>query len=449
IELGEIETAIAQHPGVRATVVMAREDTPGDTRLVAYIVPETKDGPPEAPRDLPTDLKTFLRTTLPEYMVPGVCVLLEALPLTANGKIDRRALAPPDRSAASLTHARVAPRDALETQLAAIWARVLGIEAVGTDDNFFDLGGHSLLAVRLMSEIETALGQKIPLVSLFQGATIGALASILRRGVSSISWPTLVEIQPDGTRPPLFCVSRPDVNALGYRSLARHLGPDQPVYGLQAQHPVDLKGEYSQAVVEKLADEYLKAMRLVQPTGPYQLLGQCRGAHIAFEMARRLSAEGQQTALLAILDTWVMENTLTPFWYVTYSLKQLAARGRRHLADRVASRNGRGATAATAPEKDPLQVYFPGPGYTPKTHSGRVAVFRALQQPRYRIRDNALGWGTLAPGGVEVYIVPGTHSSVLSEPDVEGLAAELKKCLLVDRVTAPLPAAGLQSRALR
>ena len=448
IELGEIETAIRRHPDIDDAVVLAREDTPGDKRLVAYVVAVAADQQAGKTTDLSTDLRTFLRATLPEYMVPGTVVVMDALPLTANGKVDRRALMPPDRSAPASRPARSGPRDHVERQLAEIWAKVLDLDSIGIEDNFFDVGGHSLLAVRLMSEIEKALGQRIPLAALFQDATISALAALLRRDVSSISWPTLVPIQHGGARPPLFCVSRPGVNALGYRSLARYLGGDQPVYGLQSQHDVDLNGEFSQAAVERVADEYLEAIRLVQPTGPYQLLGQCRGAHIAFEIARRLQAEGQHTALLGILDTWVLENTLKTSWYINYRLKKLAAAVRRMpiTSPMTFVKALRGGTVATSGARDPvLEVYFPGPGFNPKTYAGRVAVFRAREQPRYRIRDNSLGWATLVPGGVEIYDIPGTHSTVLSEPHVQGLAGALNGCLLAAPAQTPLPATDAQS----
>ncbi len=447
IELGEIETVMGRHPGVRDTVVLAREDAPGDIRLVAYIVPAGSGDVAATNGSLSAGLTALLKRTLPAYMVPAHFVLLDAFPLTPNGKIDRGALGAPDRSMRPVTQSRVAPRDEMETQLAAIWARVLGVDSVGVDDTYFELGGHSLLAVRLMSDIEHALGQKIPLVSLFQGGTISALAAILRRGVTSIAWPTVVEIQPGGAKPALFCVSPPNVNALGYRSLARYLGPEQPVYGLQAQYPEDMRGEHSQAVVDELAAEYLEAMRAVQPAGPYQLLGQCRGAHIAFEIARRLNAEGQQTALVGILDTWVMENTLNALWYLKYSLSKLVSQGRKTMVNgiaRILKPRPAGRDSAT-PKRDPApEVYFPGAGFVPKTYSGRLAVFRARKQPRYRVRDKTLGWGTLVAGGVEVYVVPGIHSDVLSEPHVQSLADAISKCLLPEPAATPLATAALQ-----
>ena len=419
--------------------VVVRDSPQGNRDLVAYVatLPTTQD-------HLPGELRDVLKRKLPDYMMPAWFVFLDKLPLTPNGKLDRRALPPPDRSRPELAQSRSAPRSQTEEQLARIWQQVLDLEQVSIADNFFELGGHSLLAVRLMSEIEKAFGQNLPLVSLFRNATIETLAEVLDQNVDSVSWPTLVEIQPGRGKPPLFCVSMPNVNALGYVALARHVGADQPVFGLQAQYPEDLEGEHSQAAVDDLATEYLEAIRAVQPHGPYQFVGMCRGAHIAFEMARRLENESEQVALIGILDTWVLENTYNKFLYVEYYARRLRstlhlgpqeqldlirkkARGKR------SSGNNNSAPLANPVKQlsNPMPAYFPGADFQPKTYRGRVSVFRARRQPLNRIRDKELGWGKLAAGGVDLHYVPGKHgASVLREPHVRVLAEELRQCLL-------------------
>jgi len=439
IELTEIESALKQHAAVRDAVVMMRRSGHGNKHLTAYIIsnsdlPESK---------MSGELKSLLKQSLPDYMVPSYFLFLEEFPLTRNGKIDRRALPLPPETRPELEEAHVAPRDELETRLARIWERVLELQSVGVRDNFFELGGHSLLAVRLVSEIEKEFGQRLPLVSFFQGTTIEYLAGLLRRGVSSISWPTLVKIQADGPRVPLVCVSMPNVNALGYRTLARYLGPDQPVFGLQAQYPEDLDGEHSQAAVDSIATEYLEALRAVQPNGPYQFVGLCRGAHIAFEMARRLERQGEEIAFLGIIDTWVMENTYNYFWQVEYYARRFAWLTMLNLKNKLSfskrkAENGEDKTADELPiitvesgghKQKPIRVYFPGRDYVPARYGGRISVFRARRQPRNRIRDLHLGWSKLAKGGVDVHFIPGDHGNVLKEPHVQGLAAELKKRL--------------------
>jgi len=365
------------------------------------------------------------------------------LPRTPSGKIDRKALPEPDETRSDLAGSNGAPRDLIEVRVAYVWEKLLGVQSVGIRDNFFDLGGHSLLAVRVVAELEKEFGQRLPLSSFFQAATIEYLADLLRRDVRSFSWPALIEIQPGAAKPPLFCISAPNVNALGYRALARYLGPDQPVYGLQAQYPEDLQGEHSRAAVDDLATEYLAALRAVRPRGPYQFVGQCRGAHIAYEMARRLEQEGEQIALLGILDTWVLENTYNKFLYVEYYVRRLRSFQRSDLKEKlsflkakVTTRKdsdkrpaGGVADSAASNRRNPMRAYFPGPGFVPRTYNNRINVFRVRRQPLNRIRDPQLGWGKLTTAGVDVHIIPGNHETVLRAPSVGGLAEELKKCL--------------------
>ena len=156
IELGEIETVLRQHPAVRETVVIAREDQPGDKRLAAYVVPDKKS------TITTNDLQGFLKKKLPDYMIPSVFVHLDTLPLTVNGKVDHRALPAPDNNTPETGRTYVAPRNKLEIQLTEIWEKILGVHPIGVTDNFFDLGGHSLLAVQLTSEIKKITSKDFP-----------------------------------------------------------------------------------------------------------------------------------------------------------------------------------------------------------------------------------------------------------------------------------------------
>jgi acyl carrier protein len=174
IELGEVESALVSHAGVRESVVVVREDEPGEKRLVAYVVPDGSLAPPS-----PRELRGHLKERLPEYMVPSAFVGLEALPLTPNGKVDRKALPAPEHSAITLESAYVAPRTPVEEALAEIWGEVLRVERVGIHDNFFELGGHSLLATRLMSRLRDAFGVELPLRTLFEEPNIGGLAVVV------------------------------------------------------------------------------------------------------------------------------------------------------------------------------------------------------------------------------------------------------------------------------
>ncbi len=174
IELGEIESVLTAHPAVREAVVLAREDTPGDQRLVAYVIPAAEPGPSAA------ELRRFVQLKVPEYMVPSAFVLRQSWPVSPTGKLDRRSLPPPERGGGDAVGAAAPPRDELEQSIAAIWCELIGRERVGIDESFFEAGGHSLLMARVQSRLETALGRSIPLVQLFQHATIRTLAVALR-----------------------------------------------------------------------------------------------------------------------------------------------------------------------------------------------------------------------------------------------------------------------------
>ncbi|GAA1964836.1 hypothetical protein GCM10009754_41020 [Amycolatopsis minnesotensis] len=292
IELGEVEAAVSGHDAVRQAVVIAREDQPGLKRLVAYVVP---DG--GAALD-PVDLRAHAAAVLPEYMVPSAFVVLDAIALTANGKVDRRALPAPDLS--GIVSGR-APRTAREQALATVFADVLGLPRVGIDDNFFDLGGHSLLAARLIGRVHAALGAEIGLRALFEAPTVAALADRLGTA-SGGDLDVLLPLRGTGTRTPLFCVHPAVGVGWVYSGLLRHLGQDRPVYALQASGLTDPAG--SPATVEQMAGRYVAAIRTVAPHGPYLLLGWSFGGHVAHAMATRLQAEGERVDLLAVLDAY-------------------------------------------------------------------------------------------------------------------------------------------------
>jgi acyl carrier protein len=173
VELGEIEAVLGQHPAVRESVVLAREEVPGDKRLVAYVVAHQPPGPSSR------DLRRLLQATLPDYMVPAAFVALESLPLTPNGKVDRGGLPAPDQARPTPEDAFVAPRTPVEAALAAIWAEILRLPQVGVHDNFFALGGHSLLATQVIARLQAAFQVDLPLRRLFEAPTVAELATYL------------------------------------------------------------------------------------------------------------------------------------------------------------------------------------------------------------------------------------------------------------------------------
>ncbi len=428
IELGEIESVLSQHSGVRHAVVVMREDSPGDKRVVAYLVVE---GNP--PSD--EELRTYLKQGLPEYMIPAAFVTLSSLPLTPNGKVDRRALPPPDYSAGS-SRVSVPPRNEDEELLVEIWKKVLGLSSIGVADNFFELGGHSLLAVRLMSEIQKVTGKLLPLATLFQGATIEYLAKLLKQDTKHPDQ-MVQEIQGGHANPPFFAIVTPGVNALGYVALARHLGPDQPLYRIQGPGRRLFERPYTAAEYEQMAANYIEAMKTVQPTGPYYVGGMCEGARIAFDMVRLLEARGEEIALLAIFDTWVIENNQNRFfWYLSYHGQRLHALSKLPRSQFLrAFRKSFHSLLKRLFKRDKQapklwrEAYWPGKDFVAPKCNGKITVFRLARQPFYYVRDSLLGWGDRTTSGVELCIIRGKHNFVLREPYVQSLAKELRACL--------------------
>ncbi|MGI8502515.1 MAG: amino acid adenylation domain-containing protein [Hassallia sp.] len=461
IEIGEIEAVLAQHPEVREVVVLAREDSPGDKRLVAYVVPNQESV------FTPTELRHFLKEQLPEYMVPSAFVFLEALPLTSNGKLNRRALPAPDGSNQESEATFVAPRDDLEQKLSQIWSEVLGIQPIGVRDNFFDLGGHSLLAVRLFSQIEKNFDKKLPLATLFQSGTVEALANMLRQGqepavsnqvliaahqqdTSEAPWSSLVKIQPHGSKPPFFCIHPLGGEILCYRPLALQLGSDQPVYGLQ---PLGLDGKQPLLTrVEDMAAHYIKEIQTIQRNGPYYLGGYSFGGIVAYEMAQQLHSQGEKVGVLAMLDTSVPgSSTRLPFWKrVLVHIDNLLQIGPAYLWKKLVGWREWGKynlrekyirllEVSPLLPKDDKHLDLMGAhtkafdDYIYQIYPGRMILLRTDDKNRTEavgdIYDPLFGWGELVAGGVDVYHLPGSHLTFIEEPDVQVLAEKLKGCL--------------------
>jgi len=451
IELGEIEAVLREHRSVQDVAVVQRLG-----KLIAYIVPSAK---PIEVGKLWRDLRALVSSKLPDYMLPAVFVELDGLPLTTNGKLDRRALPTPDETRPDLEQPYVGPRDQLEEQLVAMWANVLQLKSVGIRDNFFELGGNSLLAARLFAQIENRLGKHLPLATLFQFPTIEQLANFLRDSDTSKPWSSLVAIQPEGSRPPLFCVHAAGANVLIYRPLSRHLGRDQPVYALQAP---GLDGRTSPFTsVEEMAALYLKEIRTFQSQGPYYLLGASFGGLVIYEMAQQLLAAGQEVALLAMLNTNCPVYTLAkrmrchlgnlmeygPRRYATEVSKSV----KRRLTGQVAKgssgeSNGSGKAKDLDAEIQKLLVKDSGVDeslvrtvaailsaeerYVParREYPGKITLFWA-RDAKPNFQDNRLGWRRMAAGGLDLQVVPGTHTSMREEPYVAELVEKLKPCL--------------------
>ena len=396
-------------------------------------------------------LREYLERTLPAYMVPTASVQLDRLPVGANGKVDRGSLPEPSRGPHEAT---LAPRDALERRLVAIWQEVLSVAPIGIRDSFFDLGGHSLAAVRMFARLEGDLGIVLPLVILFESPTIESLAAFIRDTARPSAGRSLIAIQPAGSRPPLFGMPGVGGGVLGYHALARLLGPDQPFYGLQSRGLDGLAQPLTR--IEDIAAAFVQEIRQVQPEGPYYLVGMCMGGVVAYEMAQQLLSAGQEIGLLALLETWPPASA-TPRWHAratrpsavagfiagrlrlyVETLARLRGRQRLHylfgrlklLSDLLRHRDPlRGVRAEFHRHAVSRANLLAFQQYGPRPYPGRILFFRAEARRLTSDGDARLWWRQLA-GGLEVHSVPCDDSGqMLKEPHVRMLAAQLTRCI--------------------
>ncbi len=421
VELGEIEAVLEKHPGVGEAVVVAHE-TNGEKRLAGYVIPAEPQ--PSGP-----ELKKYLNELLPEYMVPADFVFMDAMPLTPNGKVDRRALPLPDFNAERGPEDFIAPRNETESSMVKHWEQVLGRRPIGVRDNFFEMGGHSLAAARLMGMVEKEFGKKLLLTDLLQAPTVEELVALVRLETPSAARSAVIALQPLGTKPPFFFVHGLGGSVLRFRDLARHMAPDQPFYGIQAQ---GLDGTQScLRSVEEMADLYLSHLRIAQSEGPYYLGGYSYGGYVAMEMARRLLGQGDEVRSLIFLDTYAVESKSLVERFLSLSagqkiayVKRRAERYRKGIKRRfdfmflpLAVKEVR-RTLAAAEAK-----------YAVRAYPGRILLFRASERGLRGLDDPTGGWNKYAAGGVEVHEIDGDHGNVLNEPNVQLLAQELRKCL--------------------
>ena len=449
IELGEIEAQLSAHKDIAASVVLLREDMPGDVRLVAYYLAHADKKVAWA------ELRKKLQTVLPDYMLPSTGIQLTELPLTVNGKIDRNALPQPDYSE-ELTN--VQPRDEIEQRIANIWREILCLSAVGIHDNFFEIGGHSLLAAQLTERLQREFDYYLSLSALLSAPSIAELALMIRQQTSAISSP-LVALQTRGEQAPIFAVPGGGGNALYYQPLAQALGQQRPFYAFQAK---GLDGETAPLEsVEKIAAENITALRDIQPHGPYLLLGHCFGGIIAYEMAQQLIASGEDITRLFLLDVpaplpehrppsaqwndseWLLyfidvlqdstgvnfdidrEQLLAISWEQQLTVCRQYMETTGILPSGSDSKQVQGMVAVF---KTNSQIaYRPG-----LNHQMPVTLLRASEfHPAYdysAAEDHAnktlssLGWRQAAAGSIQIQWAPGHHISMLLEPNVAKLA---------------------------
>lgn len=437
IELGEVEAALLSHPDVTQAVATVREDRPGDKRLVSYVVGGDID---------PAHVKKQCATQLPDYMVPTAVMVLDALPVNSNGKLDRSSLPAP-----ALTDAgdgSRGPRNAHEEALCQLFAEVLGVPKVGVDDNFFDLGGHSLLAAKLIGRIRTEHGVHLGMRDFFEAPTVavlaGRVASSPRSGESN-ALPVLLPLNSSGNKSPLFCIHPAAGIGWVYSGLLRHLGPDIPLYALQARglSEPDALG----ADLEEIAADYVRQIRSVQASGPYHLLGWSFGGGVAHEVAVQLEADGESVALLAVLDGYPAELGASAV------VREFAHDDPQLLQDLLGSLGMDGAeevvtlkeftatvrrpgspledlpsSAVTALTKVFARNYELAGAISGRTHRGDLVLFVATEnQPDGKPSPES--WQPYVDGRVVVHETPSAHGAMLQPHALAGIGPVVAELL--------------------
>jgi thioesterase domain-containing protein/acyl carrier protein len=432
IEPEEIQAAIAKHPSVRDALAVLESSATGDSRIVAYLISRTNH-PPDA-----TELRNFLRRSLPDYMVPASFVFLDSFPLNGNGKIDRRAL-----SLAKIQSAESAvpqePADQIEARLRDLFCSVLNLSAIGVNDDFFDLGGHSLTAAQLFREINVCFNLHLPLATLFHAPTVRRIAELIRdAGAEQMNSP-IVEIQPNGSKPIIYCLGAADGEVIVFRRLAQELGPDQPLYGLQ---PFRMLG--SRSTVQQLAAAYIDELRMTGASQPFCLLGYSFGGLVAVEMARQLQRDGIAPPMVVLIDAaypagsrrherWSQKIQRYRFHWdrvtngggLSHLLKR-ARYGVARLSHRASSTVGVSLPNSASDVSDVQGLA--SESYRIKSYNGRVHLFRAESQLDFLTGGANLGWsGVLSDLVVEE--VPGDHGTINTGANLKILARKLRECL--------------------
>lgn len=396
-----------------------------------------------------------LAQTLPSYMVPTDFVALAKLPVTANGKIDRKALPAPafvKKEAAPKPSGEPSTRE--EKQIAAIWQEIFGLPDISVDDNFFELGGHSMLAVRAMAQLERETGRRLPLSTLFEAPTIRALARLIQPDRAYSLQRSLVPIKPYGSKPPIFVVHGGGLNLLTFKGLVEHMDAEQPIYGFQArgldgtEEPLDS--------MEAIAADYIEELLEHDPNGPYALAGYSFGGYVALEMARQLQQQGKVVKLLGMFDTNAEDSTQSrPFlsrltWRLGRQIPKMAWIGRSLLEDPIPTLRYQGeyverqvkgvlkavglANTEPMPLDDHLQRMMEKHEtafhtYRIQPYDGVIHVFKAKKRLYYIEDREFLGWKKFALRGLHIHDVPGDHATMLLPPNDKEFARILQKAL--------------------
>lgn len=447
LHTGDIEAILRTHPDIDGVAVVATGTTSEEQRLVAYIVSHSPNRPGRS------DLAGLVNDQLPFKMAPSKFIFLKEMPLTPNGKIDRRKLPSPDwvDDAAAIDKEDTADNE-LELRLTSLWEKALNKPRIGVGDDFFDLGGNSIRAVSLLVAIEQAINVSLPLGAFLEAPTIRMMAELIRRrhqhgDVAS----NAVVLRSEGALPPLFCMPAAGGGSpLAYRALSLHLGTDQPVYALVPWGTDGIQEPFN--TIDAMADYHVQQIRDIQPCGPYFLCGLSQGGNVAFEVARRLQESGDHVGVVALFDTQAVDTPGVPTtrWQNikyriathTENFKACESVGRRLRYLLRTLKNAVNKAVKSSANEGEMNTRFrktmdrislgqeaAAKVYVPSIYDGDVTLFRAAVQRPNRAFEPDLGWGPYVAGKLIIIPSPGTHFSILVDPCVRVVGRLLTKCV--------------------
>lgn len=430
VELGEIESVLNSCELVNHAVVLAKDDAKGKKQLVAYVVFK---GTPDK-----NSLNAHLKSRLPNYMVPSIWITLDELPLTSNGKIDRKNL--PEAEEVTQAKKSVSAATGTEKILKSIWQDCMGLSELSVEDNFFEIGGHSLIAAQILSIFKNETGHNLQLAILFEYPDIRSLAKFIdSKRVEDKPYTCLVPMKTTGTRPPLYIIHGEGLNVLKFSPLVSLIDHDQPVWGLQAR---GLNGiDQPMDNMQDIAKDYLSEILQHNPEGPYYLAGYSFGGYVAVEIQKLLNDMGKEADTLIMFDT-DSERMEKKLWYKIIFKKIIrnTLRFPAFVKAKLAGEKGLFKLTGKLTEKR-TGTFYAQISQIRKQHTiafrnykltdfdAKVILFKAQISVHYPNDTVTYGWKRFAKKGVEVVDVPGDHLSMLEHPHVNTLAKALQQQL--------------------
>jgi len=435
VELGEVESLLLAHQDVREAVVVVNTDR-GNKQLVAYVVPHSVEGDEQNSfkESLSNQLTEHLRSRLPQFMVPNTIIILEVMPLTQNGKLDRGALAArplPEHQYKDPIHA---PQTPTEILLAGIMGKLLGVENVYRNDRFFDIGGDSLRLLQFMKALEASFNILISPAAVILGADLATLAARIDAGDNTLGH--LVTLNDSKSEVPLFCMHTDDGSVNDYFHLARYLSGEELVYGLRLG-PSE-KHLARDTPLDQLSLSYIADIRKIQPKGPYKICGYSYGGVLAFDIAHKLSDLREEVQLILIdpyrlsplLELYIdIRTRIRTRILLRSSLQTIIIRICKSILNSVRGSKKRPVEGNHTPQRNLHRAAF---AYKYKPYFGPVVLFVCDESERNTMffhRDGRNGFAKLLKGPLEIIKVDGEHFQMLKKPAVLAVAEDLRRIL--------------------